>query len=141
MGDRRDPNQRREPRVPLNAPVRISTIDPETDPGTGRRFFRSSREICANVSRTGLFIRTAEPLEPGRRLLVELRLPDGEDIDAVGRVAWVKRSLAPSPERGVGIELLGATPEELARLQAWVSLRARKGDTADSESPGTSSSG
>jgi hypothetical protein len=115
-----DANRRREPRVPMNAPVRISTIDPEMDPGTGRAFFRSSDEVCANVSRTGLFIRTAEPLEPGRRLLVELRLPGGEDIDAVGRVAWVKKSLAPRAERGIGVELLGATSEELASLQSWI---------------------
>lgn len=119
-------NQRREPRVPLHAPVRISTIDPEVDPGTGRPFFRSSREFCSNVSRTGLFIHTAEPLEPGRRLLVELTLPGGDDVDAVGRVAWVKRSLAPGTERGVGVELLGATPEELARLQRWIA--SCKGD-------------
>jgi len=123
MSDERDADQRREPRVPLNAPVRISTIDPELDPGTGRRFFRSSSETCANVSRTGVFIRTSEPLEPGRRLLVELTLPGGEDIDAVGRVAWVRKSLAPTTERGVGVELLGATPEELARLQAWIARR------------------
>ena len=123
MSDDRSAEQRREPRVPLNAPVRISTIDPELDPGTGSRFFRSSDETCANVSRTGLFIRTAEPLEPGRRLLVELTLPGGEDIDAVGRVAWVKKSLGPGAERGVGVELLGATSEELARLQGWIAER------------------
>jgi len=121
-------NQRREPRVPLHAPVRISTIDPELDPGTGRPFFRSSREFCSNVSRTGLFIHTAEPLEPGRRLLVELTLPGGDDVDAVGRVAWVKRSLAPGEERGVGIELLGAGDDELARLQRWIaSCKGRDG--------------
>jgi len=119
----RGADQRREPRVPLDMPVRIATIDAELDPGTGRRFFRSSHETCANVSRTGLFIRTAEPLEPGRRLLVELTLPGGKDIDAVGRVAWVRRSMAPPAERGVGIELLGATPEELARLRTWIASR------------------
>lgn len=123
MSNERGAEQRREPRVPLIAPVRISTIDSELDPGTGRRFFRSSSETCANVSRTGLFIRTNEPLEPGRRLLVELTLPGGEDVDAVGRVAWVRRSLAPPAERGVGVELLGATPEELSRLHTWIARR------------------
>jgi Tfp pilus assembly protein PilZ len=165
MSDERGADRRREARVPLNAPVRISTIDPELDPGTGRRFFRSSSETCANVSRTGLFIRTAEPLEPGRRLLVELSLPGGEDIDAVGRVAWVRRTLAPEAERGVGVELLGATPDELARLQAWVAMqtgadeanatpfgsrvrrRAKRGardeasDVLDGESPNEDASG
>jgi len=140
MSDEQETNQRRETRVPLNAPVRISTIDPELDPGTGRRFFRSSSEVCANVSRTGLFIRTSEPLEPGRRLLVELTLPGGDDIDAVGRVAWVKRSLTPATERGVGVELLGATPDELARLQAWIaSSRRALPDDASPDRDGDSS--
>jgi hypothetical protein len=131
MSQDRETNERREPRVALSAPVRISTIDPETDPGSGRPFFRSTDEVCANVSRTGLFIHTAEPLEPGRRLLVELQLPDGQDIDAVGRVAWVKKSLAPTAERGVGIELLGATGKEMATLQAYVARLARRAETLD----------
>lgn len=120
-----DDERRRETRVALNAPVRLSTIDPETDPGTGRPFFRSTHELCANVSRSGLFVRTAEPFEPGRRLLVELTLPDGNDLDAVGRVAWIKRSLDPAAERGVGIEILGGSPEQLASLQAFVARHAR----------------
>jgi len=123
---RDDPEQRREPRVVLNAPVRIATIDPERDPGTGRAFFRSCSEFCTNVSRNGLFIRTAEPLEPGRRLLVELKLPGGRDVEAVGRIAWVERSLAPGTDRGVGVELVGGTPEQLASLQAFVSHSARR---------------
>lgn len=115
---------RRETRVPLTAPVRISTLDAETDPQSGRPFFRSSRELCSNVSRGGLFIRTAEPLEPGRRLLVELELPGGNEVEAVGRVAWVKKSLAPGGERGVGVEILGG--DRLASLQEYVSDRDRK---------------
>jgi uncharacterized protein (TIGR02266 family) len=120
-----EPDQRREPRVLLNAPVRIATIDPEKDPGTGRTFFRTCSEFCSNVSRNGLFIRTAEPLEPGRRLLVELKLPGGRDVEAVGRVAWVERSLAPGTDRGIGVELVGGVPEQLASLQAFVSRNAR----------------
>jgi len=122
------PEQRRDPRVALQVPVRISTIDPERDPGTGRPFFRATDETCANVSRTGLFVRTHEPLEPGRRLLVELHIPDGPDVDAVGRVAWVKRSLIPASERGVGVELLGAGRAQLASLHAWVAERTRRED-------------
>ena len=53
--------RRRHPRVPVELPVRLSTIDPEIDPRTGRPYFRASREMCANLSRGGLFIRTARP--------------------------------------------------------------------------------
>jgi len=134
MSDAASDGRRRDPRVDVCAPVRISTIDPETDPGTGRRFFRSTSEFCANVSRHGLFIRTAEPLEPGRRLLVELKLPGGAAVDAVGRVAWVKKGLTPSNDRGVGVEILGAEPEQLASLHAFVARRARA-PRADRDGP------
>ena len=137
MSQSQDEEQRREPRVALNAPVRISTIDAETDPRTGRRFFRSSREFCSNVSRTGIFIHTAEPLEPGRRLLVELKLPDGGDVEAVGRVAWVKKGLSPIDERGVGVELLGAAePDQLASLQDFVTRSARRKDRGGPQARG-----
>jgi len=126
MSQDREDDPRREPRVPLSLPVRIATIDPETDPRTGRAFFRSCSEFCSNVSRNGIFIRTSEPLEPGRRLLVELKLPGGRGVEAVGRVAWVKRSLAPEKETGVGVELVGGVPDQLASLQAFVSRSARQ---------------
>lgn len=122
---------RREPRAALNVPVRIATIDAERDPRSGRPFFRSSREVCSNVSRGGLFIRTAEPLEPGRRLLVELELPGGSEVEALGRVAWVKRSLVPGEERGVGVEIVGGLPDQLASLQALVSKKRRKRERED----------
>jgi uncharacterized protein (TIGR02266 family) len=134
--EKRLANLRREPRVPLNTPVRIATIDPERDPGDGRPFFRSSREVCENVSRGGLFIRTAEPLEPGRRLLVELELPGGNEVEAIGRVAWTKRSLNPGEERGVGVELVGGVPDQLASLHAFVSSRDRRWGPAGPASAG-----
>ena len=59
---------------------------------------------------------------------MELHLPDGEDIEAVGRVAWDKRSLAPTAERGIGVELLGASNEELATLHTYVARTGRKGE-------------
>lgn len=123
METTRTPQRRRSPRIPLSAPVRIATIDPETDPGTGRPFFRSFSDTCGNLSPDGLFIRTAEPLEPGRRILVELSLPGG-DVEAVGRVAWIKRGLNRGADRGVGVELLGGVPDQLARLRSFVARHA-----------------
>ena len=64
--------------------IRISTIEPERDPWTGRPFFRASQETCGNVSRGGAFVRTGEAYTPGRRLLVELRLPDGTPHHQMG---------------------------------------------------------
>jgi uncharacterized protein (TIGR02266 family) len=100
-------------------PVRISTIDPETDPRTGRRYFRATREYCANLSRGGAFIQTSDPLSPGRRVLVEIHMPEGEPIEAVGRVAWSKTVLTSSGDRegsGVGVEFLGSSADQLNAL-------------------------
>jgi Tfp pilus assembly protein PilZ len=110
--------QRRHPRVPVAIPVRISSIDPETD-GTGCTIFRSSEERLANLSRGGACIRSAEPLAPGRRVLLELELPDGDLFETVGRVAWSRLVVAAEGgvEAGCGIEFLEATGDRSARLE------------------------
>lgn len=115
--------QRRHRRVSASLDVRISTIEPERDPWTGRPFFRASQERCANVSRGGAFVRTGEEFTPGRRLLVEMQLPDGTPLEAIGRVAWTKRVLGgPDNEDGVGVgvEFIGGSPEQLERLEHFI---------------------
>ena len=116
-------DRRRHPRVSSELPIRISTIEPERDPWTGKPFFRASQEVCANLSRGGAFVRTAEPLSPGRRVLVELHLPGHEPLEAIGRVAWTKRVMTPreSEQRaGIGIEFLGGAPDQFERLDAFI---------------------
>jgi len=119
--DRR--NRRRHPRIQASLPVRISTIEPERDRWTGRPFFRASQEVCANVSRGGAFVQTSEPLAPGRRILLELKLPNGAPLEAIGRVAWTKRVMTPherSHNAGVGIEFLGGVAEHFSALQEFI---------------------
>ena len=115
--------QRRHPRVAAKLEIRISTIEPERDPWTGRPFFRASQETCGNVSRGGAFVRTGEAYTPGRRLLVELRLPDGTPLEAIGRVAWTKRVVGEnndSEQTGVGVEFIGGSPEQFRNLEQLV---------------------
>ena len=117
--------QRRHQRIAVHMPVRISTIDPETDPRTGRPYFRATREYCANLSRGGAFIRTSDPLSPGRRVLVEIHVPEGEPVEAVGRVAWSKTVLndAGDPEdSGVGVEFLGSSGDPLGALADYLDV-------------------
>lgn len=116
--------KRRHPRRSSELAVRISTIDPEKDPWTGKPFFRSIQEKCANVSRGGAFVRTQEELESGRRVLVELTLPDGRELEAIGRVAWSRRVLAAdgsASDVGLGVEFLGAASEQFSALDAFLS--------------------
>jgi hypothetical protein len=115
--------RRRHQRIDTDIAVRISTIEPERDPWTGRPFFRATREVCANVSRGGAFVKTAEPIDPGRRLLVEVHLPSGRPLEAIGRVAWTKRIMTPQSqdaESGIGIEFIGGAAEQFAALERYI---------------------
>ena len=103
--------------------VKLSTLEPERDPWTGRPIFRAFRDSCGNVSRGGAFVKTAEPLAPGRRILLEMKLPDGKPLEAIGRVAWSKRVIAPGGEvgeSGVGVEFLGAARDEFRELEMFI---------------------
>ena len=123
MTDDSDTQRRRHPRIDAKIPVRISTIEADRDPWTGRPFFRSSQETCSNLSRGGAFVRTGELLEPGRRVLVEISLPNGGQVEAIGRVAWTKRTLGtrgPELDTGIGVEFLGGSATQLTALEDYV---------------------
>ena len=125
---------RRHERVRAGVEVRISTIEPERDPWTGRPFFRSLQEVCENVSRGGAFVRTSEPLDPGRRILVEIHLPTGRPLEAIGRVAWVKRFLPENQseqDSGIGIEFLGGASEQFDALEDYLSDSEESAPTAE----------
>jgi uncharacterized protein (TIGR02266 family) len=127
---------RRYKRLEIRVPVRISTIEPERDPWTGRPFFRATHETSANLSRGGLCIHTAEPLRPGRRVLLEIELPDGRPVETLARVAWTRRELAPGTANaaGIGLEFLGGAADQLASLESFVAARE---DGAASSAPST----
>ena len=119
--------RRRYERIAAGIAVRLSTIEPERDPWTGRPFFRSLQETCENVSRGGVFVKTREALDPGRRLLIEIRLPTGQPLEAIGRIAWVKRTVSANQdeaESGVGIEFLGGAAEQFAALEDYITDHA-----------------
>jgi Tfp pilus assembly protein PilZ len=116
-------DRRRHRRVAAVMPVRLSTIEPERDPWTGRPFFRATQETCGNVSRGGAYVQTVEPLAPGRRILLELTLPDGQSVEAIGRIAWSKRVLTPRErdvQAGIGVEFLGGAAEQFAALESYI---------------------
>ncbi|MCZ6783213.1 MAG: PilZ domain-containing protein [Proteobacteria bacterium] len=116
-------NHRRHRRLPVKMNVRIATIDPERDPVSGKPYFRSSEETCANVSRGGAFVSTQEPVAPGRRLLLDIQIPNGPSVQAIGRVAWTRTTVTPSgirEESGIGVEFLGGSPEHFDALEDFI---------------------
>ena len=122
-------HRRGQPRVDVNLKVRISTIDSETDPGTGKRYFRTSQETCANVSSGGAFVLTSDPVAPGRRVLVEMEIPDGPRVQAVGRVAWSKIAMGPSgtlAESGIGVEFVESETEHRQILEDYIMRSERR---------------
>jgi hypothetical protein len=125
----RDQDSRRHERIDTSLPVRVSTIEADRDPWTGRPYFRTSQETCANLSRGGAFVRTGELIEPGKRVLLEISLPNGSQVEAIGRVAWTKRTLeqrGTELDTGLGIEFLGGASSQLSLLADFV---AQRGDT------------
>ncbi len=141
--------EKSDPRVTVPLRARISTIDPETDPFTGKPFFRTCDETCANVSRGGVFVSMREAIPAGRRLLIELEIPGGQQIQTVGRVAWTRTTLiaqsststeAPAgkeTESGIGIEFLGGPRDELQALEHFVTRSIRR-QQRDREAPSQS---
>ena len=127
-----------DPRLSVRMRVKISTIDPEIDPWTGKTFFRTSEETCGNVSRGGAFVLTDEIVAPGRRLLLELEVPGGESVQTIGRVAWSRTSLSAGEPAGsangagIGVEFLGGPRDQRLRLERFLARSARRRRLAES---------
>jgi hypothetical protein len=126
MGHWRRPTtgKQRHPRVAAAVPVRISTVDPEIDPDTGRRFFRSAEETTANLSRGGAYLRSWEPLEAGRRVILTID-PAGDALQLTARVVWTRRQLQRAEREGLeapgyGLEFVECSQRELAQLDRWL---------------------
>jgi len=118
-------------RVATAVPVRISTVDPETDPTTGKTFFRSAEETTANLSMGGAYLRSWEPLGAGRRVILTIESPDAEELQLTARVVWTRRELRPSSTDtleapGYGVEFHDLSNRDLACLDRLIEGLASK---------------
>ena len=135
----------RHTRVVTSVPIRISTVDPERDPDTGKLFFRSTEATTANLSRGGAYVHSWEPLIPGRRVVAAIDLPSGREIQVVARVAWTRRELRQAETNelqapGYGLEFTGGTSTELAALESLLAQeRDPKLSDPKASSPATAS--
>lgn len=117
------------PRVEAAIPIRIATVDAESDPTTGRTFFRQAEEATANLSRGGAYVHSWEPLAAGRRVVITIQLPDEQretrPLELEGRVVWTRRRLRPMrggriEPAGFGVQFVGGSRSELDTLDRFL---------------------
>ena len=92
-------------RVPLGVPVS----------------FRSGQTIATavttNLSRGGLAIRTLNPLSPGARVDLKVRLPGRSEIEVRGRVVWADKKV------GMGIQFEKVSPADQRAIDTLTGSR------------------
>ena len=92
-------------RVPLGVPVS----------------FRSGQTIATavttNLGRGGLAIRTLNPLSPGARVDLKVRLPGRSEIEVRGRVVWADKKV------GMGIQFERVSPADQRAIDALTGSR------------------
>lgn len=108
----KEPDKRRDLRTPL------IVLKVKLDDGK-KAFFGYAK----NISRSGLFIATVNPKEPGSRFQVEIPLPPpiGRNVQCESEVVWKRNYTRGGPyEPGMGLRFLDM-PEHLSDLiDLWV---------------------
>jgi len=82
--------------------------------------------LTQDISRGGLFVSTYHLLPVGSRLNLRFELPNGVQIEVLGRVRWVLDSEADSESEsrpGIGIEFVDPSPEILRSIAAFCEPR------------------
>ncbi len=104
-------DKRREPRIPIQLKVDIES------PNDHYLF-----EYSSNLSQSGIFIHTHEPLEPGTLVNIQFALPESELIRTRGEVIWVNDE-EEGEEPGMGIKFIGLSePDRETILNALKKL-------------------
>lgn len=71
-------------------------------------------EYSSNLSQSGIFIHTHEPLSPGTHVHMAFALPDQHEIRTRGEVIWVNDDDEAEP--GMGIKFMGLNLEDRERI-------------------------
>jgi len=97
--------------------------------GTDLRFISCSSGISTdsciiNISATGAFIETAEPLPIDAELDLHLQLPDDDEIMPIdARVVWIKPECS-AAAAGMGIQFTNILPKHQIKLNAFIEQNA-----------------
>jgi len=116
------------PRHAIRCPVRVSGIDPEIDPETRLPCFVTVEESSVNLSEGGVFVPGEDTLTPGRRVLVEIDLPSGATVQALGAVVWRRRpqaARAGDRPAGMGIVFTGMAHSSAVALADALETRRK----------------
>lgn len=113
-------------RLNVRVPIRISSIDPETDPDSGKPFFVMSEEVSSNISGGGVCVACSDAMTPGRRVLVEIDIPTGETVQSIAQVVWkrpgiVGSTTTPGERPGFGLRFDASGTIALAPLDRFIS--------------------
>ncbi|MBE0596034.1 MAG: PilZ domain-containing protein [Desulfuromonadales bacterium] len=105
-------------RARLRAPLLVLKVRLEDG---GKVFFGYAR----NISRSGMFIATTNPREPGSQFQVELTLPPtGQRLQCSCEVVWKREfSLKSAYEPGMGLKFLDLPPAAAIALDDWIKVQ------------------
>jgi uncharacterized protein (TIGR02266 family) len=93
-----------------------------------------------DVSRGGIYIKTANPFPPGTLLKFEIRLASDQAVIAgVGRVVWKRDAGTATPDRpaGMGVKFIKIDEPSKSVIDKLVSARADAGQAFESETDGS----
>lgn len=75
-------------------------------------------EYSSNLSQSGIFIHTMEPLQPGTEVAIQFSLPDDFEISTRGEVIWVNTEEDEEP--GMGVRFVGLSDQAREKILAAV---------------------
>ena len=84
---------------------------------------RSARCVVVNVSTTGAYLSTSQPLEAGTDFSFTFTLPEGPSIQTPASVVWLNEAMHGSPtnySRGMGVVFIGMDPDLEAALERYI---------------------
>lgn len=99
------PEARRYARMRIALPARVASVDPDRNPRTGDTAFRFFEASTVDISDGGLAISAFEDLGSGRRVMIEISLPDGSSVELSGRIVWLEPQREPKLPARMGVEL------------------------------------
>lgn len=88
---------------------------------TPKSFVDNYIQKVPNVSLSGLFVKTDDPLNPGEKFNLKIFLPDkGDELEVLGEVIWSHKEKRVTPEKifppGMGVKFLNLSKEGKERI-------------------------